>query len=567
MTSRRTRSLLGCMLATALSLPPLPAQSGLRWRIDLEADIRFQKLLDEDLLLVGTERHVYAVRSSDGGVVWRLRNVSVFSDQIQAVPGTRLLLLHEGWGGRFQDRQSSVMAVDSSDGRVVWESPTVRQQILAVAPDLDNRRLLLVSAEKPHGKGSLKRALSLILVDASSGVLRWRAELGRKVRLSPRPRTDQRKDGKQRGFDLSAYRSPVFDRDRVFVFYDGVRCYEVASGRLAWFAKLDLLEDDLALSYADPFLEGDVLYLAVRGRLWAFDTRTGQVLWKSNDFGTITELYFDDQRIYARLGGVYLDLDGENWKKKGPYGVVVIDRARGRKIWRWGGGDDGITNLMIFGDRVYLADRDDLYALDRFTGKRLYKRGHGFEEAPHHVGLNERTQLILAGPQDVAAFEYGDGRRLWRQHLPPPGVGIWKKLAAGLLGTTGVVFSVAAFGLSVEQGLLPAVPAPLNRVFGYRGRLRRWTGGVGIGLIRSSGGLLRISDFTRLEGRHQYFFTRLPQGGKGLVGVDLNTGVLHHQLPLRESDDRVAIDEGRALAFDPEGSRLAAYRLEGEFRD
>lgn len=543
--------------ASAGSAPP-----GLRWRTDLETRVRFQKVLTDDLLLVGTERHLFGVAVKDGAVVWRLRNVSVAADQVTAVPGSPLLLIGEGWGGDFKDRQSSLLAVDSQTGKIRWETPTIRRQILTVAPDPDQRRLLLVTAREPHGKGDLKRELSLFLVDASSGALQWRADLGKKIRLSSRPRPSDR-DGKQRGFDLAAYREPLFDKDHAYLFYDGIRCYQLESGRLVWSVKLKLIEDEKALSYAQPFLENGVLYLAARGRIRAFDATTGGELWKSKDFGVITELYFDDDRIYGRLGGIFLDFDRQDWRRQGPYGVAVVERSRGKKLWKWAGGDDGITNLLIFGDRVYLADRRRVIALDRYTGKRLYKRSHKFKRAPQFIGLTEESRLVATGPENAAAFDYGDGRLLWRHHLAPPGVGIWKKLGAGLLGGTGAVLSVAAFGLTLQQNLLPAVPAPLNRVFGYRGRVRRWTWRAGVELMRTSGDLWSNAGFARLEGHYQYYFTRLPGGGpKGLVGVNLNTGRLQHQLPLRETDDRLAVHEGLAMVFDPVGSQLAAYAMD-----
>ncbi len=552
--------LLAVVLATLLLWESPAAATPLRWRIDLEAPVRFVKVLSGEVVLAGTERHLFALAHSDGSPLWRLRNVSVHPDQVRRVPGTSLLLVNEGWGGKFQDRQSSLLAVDSRTGSIVWESPTIKRQILEVAADPEAGRLLLVAARQPHGEGKEKRRLSLFLLDSSTGVIQWREDPEAKVRLSPRPRRRGER-GDERAYDLAAYRQPAFDGDRLFTFYDGVRCYDAASGRLVWRQKKKLIEDDLALSYAEPFLEGGVLYLAAKGRVRAFDAATGARLWQSKDFGVITQLYLDEERIYARLGGSFLDFNGEDWRRRGPFGVVVLERRSGKKLWKWGGADDGITNLLIFGDRIYLADEKRLVALDRYTGKRLYRRGHDFEKPPLFIGLTEQDRLVLTGPEDAGAFRYQDGRRDWHHHLPAPGVGLWKKLAAGLLGTTGVLLGVASFGFALEQNLLPAVPSPLNRFVGFRGRVRRLTREAVFGLIRGSGDLLYKGDFARLEGHYQYYFTKLPEGGKGLVGVNLNTGRLQHRLRLRESDDRLAIDEFSALVFDPEGSRVTAYEL------
>ena len=553
------RILCPLLLSVAVSLASTLEASDLSWRAGLQSDVTFLNLLGSDSLLVGTKRHLYAVEMHDGSVRWRLRNVSVREDQTLRVPGTDVLLVNEAWGGKLQDKQSSLLAVDISTGAVLWKSKTIKEQILSVVPDLEGRRVLLVTAEKPHkDDNDLKRRLRLHLLRYEDGYPLWTTRIDKKIALTPMARQEGRD---QRGFDLSAYHPPVFYGDRLFVMYDRLRCLAVASGKQSWEADIPLVEDDLAKSYAEPLFDGVNLYLAGQGRLWAVDFRSGRRLWKSNDFGVVTEIYFQGDRLYGKLGGSFFDAANDQWSSLGPYGAVALDRATGKKLWKWGNGNDGITNLLIFGDRVYLADSTSVIALDRYKGKKIYAKNHDFKNSPRYIGLSETNRLVVGGEENVAAFDYGDGKRIWKHYLEPPGGGFWRGFIAGIVRSTGILLSVASFTASVHQGLLPAVPAPLNRVFGFRGRVRRITRDVGFALLGRSGEVNQRSRYAQLDGNHHYFFSKY-QGKKQLVGVNLSNGQIDQHLQFDYKQGRsLTVSESRARIFQAQGNRVQAFDL------
>ena len=545
---------LSATLYPTLSL----AAPDLSWRAGLQSDVTFLTLLD-DALLVGTERHLYAVEMHGGGVRWRLRNVSVREDQTLPVPGTDVLLVNEGWGGKFQDKQSSLLAVDVRTGTILWESKTIRRQILTVVPDSDRQTVLLVTAEQPHkDDNELKRRLRLHLLRYEDGYQLWTTRIDKKIELTPLaewPGQDKR------SFDLSGYHTPVFYGDRLFVLYDRLRCFAVATGKQSWQTDIPLVEEDLAKSYAEPLFDGVNLYLAGQGRLWAVDFRSGRRLWKSSDFGVVTEIYFEGDRLYGKLGGSFFDAADQRWNQFGPYGAVALDRRTGKKLWKWDNGKKGITNLVIFGDRVYMADAGRLIALDRYQGKKIYAKSHDFKKPPRYLGLSESNALVVGGEEDVAAFAYGDGKRLWKHYLEPPGGGFWRGFIAGIVRSTGVLLSVASFTAAVHQGLLPAVPAPLNRFFGFRGRVRRVTREVGFALLARSGEVNRRSRYAQLDGNHHYFFSKY-QGKKQLVGVNLSNGKIDQLLQFDYKQGRLlTVSESRSRIFQAQGSRVQAFDL------
>ena len=159
-------------------------------------------------------------------------------------------------------------------------------------------------------------------------------------------------------------------------------------------------------------------------------------------------------------GGSFLTLRAMN-------GTVRALSARSRsidiqvnRIWKFDNADNGITNLLILGDRVYLADASDLIALDRQNGKRIFKKDHQFKTAPKFIGLNESSLLVLTGEQNVGAFEQNDGKRTWFLRTNPPGIGFWKRVASSLLVSTGAISPWPPMVLPSIKDFYPRRPLP-----------------------------------------------------------------------------------------------------------
>lgn len=535
------------------------------WDLDLEHNIRFQSALDENLLLVGTDRHLFGVDMKAGKPVWRFRNIQLGQEDVLAVPWSNVAILSEGWGGEYKDKESNVLAINTLTGERLWESPTIKERVLNVVPDLENRRILMVTAKKPHGKGrgDFEREPRLYLMDTLTGKILWRADFDQEIRLTPLPQTPDQKQRKYHSFNLSAYHPPLFHGGSVFVLYDGIRCYDTQTGQLVWHRKFGVFEGDLAKSYAEPWFDEQNVYVAGEGKVCAFRLADGEQLWKTDDFGIVTELYADANVLYGKLGGQFFDFAGNEWDRKGPFGAVALDPKTGKKLWKWDHGDNAVTNLLIFGDRVYFADGDDLFALSRAGGKKLYKKPHHFSKPPKYLSFNEADQLVLIGEENAAGFSYADGQRLWYYELKPPGVGFWKHLAAGLLVSTGALVAVTSYAVALHRDLLPAAPSPVNRIFNYRNRLIKLGKAAGKGMIGAGGDLLHLTRYAQLDGNHQYFFTRLPKG-KGLVGVNLTRGIIDQMFPMKEENIELLVSEVNRMVIQAEGSHLLAYSLQRE---
>jgi outer membrane protein assembly factor BamB len=557
------------------------------WKTSFEHGIAFQLLMDADTLLVGTSRHLYCVDPRSGEQRWRARDLHVKPEDVLSVPGTSAILINQDFGGRFADRETTVIAVDRATGNEMWESKLIKGKGLQAVADPASGALVLVTVKEPHGddnglfagmlpgKGlgsGFERKPRVNAIELATGRVRWSVEFDDEVLMRPSLDAELARGGgkqKDRPFDLSLYHPPLVVGDQVFVTYKGLTCYDLGTGERLWRQEYNTREGELALSYADPIVDGDIVYATGGGRLRAFDRTTGARLWESRDFGVIPELSIDDRAIYGRLGGRFYRVKDEEWEWRGSFGAVAVDRRTGREIWKYDSANDSITNLAIVGDRVWLGDEERLVGLDRETGKRVINERHRLEQRPILSGFNEQGEVLLVSDEEVAGYDAAAGARTWYARHKPIGPSLWKRFAAGLLMTSGAVLTVASFAAANVKGLMPAVPAPAIRVSGFapiplfntRGLMIRAGRQTGRAFWRAGDGMLGVTRFAHLTGTHQYFITKLNGADQALAGVNLTTGQTDKQVPLPSREPNLVVDEINGLVFQARGRQLVALRL------
>ena len=118
-------ALLAALLSACASAPREIEQPGIAWNVEFEYPLRFQRMVDEQMLIVGTSRHLHALDPRSGRQLWRARNVSARSEDIIAVPELPYLLVMDAAGGSFDDGDTHILAIDRFDGEMFWESPRI----------------------------------------------------------------------------------------------------------------------------------------------------------------------------------------------------------------------------------------------------------------------------------------------------------------------------------------------------------------------------------------------------------------------------------------------------------
>lgn len=602
---------LACLLL--LLAGSIRAEAAPSWSAKLDGRVLFYQTTELGLVVVATERSVYAVDGETGDIMWRRKNLRLDETDVAPVPGTDLILLSLERGDKTR-----MEATDLLTGELIWQSEKTRGAVMQMAVDTEARLLAVVLVRDPRERAreGFKRKPVVHMLDLGSGRELWKHELESEVEMMPVEWGEKEKTA----YTLDNYRPPVFLDNRLYLFYEGVTSLDMRTGKERQREKFRVNEEGLARTEADPVLDERYIYTTGRGRVRAVSRRTGEEVWEAKDLGLTPETFLARDRLYVRTGGQFTRLrDGET-VERGPYGVSAIDTSNGKVIWRYKGADKGITNLaMPDASTIIIADRDDLIFLDAQTGKRRAKSSHHIERAAF-VLINERGEGVVGGRDEIAGFDLGTGRERWRARHEPPGRGLLRTLGAiaaraaslyfryGGAATTafrgvqlarsistlstlrwsGLASRVAMpnlttlatdkardyvttrftpFGISARLGQRPTVPtvrAPSiprpsredieERLLDRLDPAKQFE--------RLSRFLWRRQRLAALRGEWMYYYTDL-RGGRGLAGVNINTGATERAVRLSDPDERFIADEATALLYTSKDNRLIAYSLGG----
>jgi outer membrane protein assembly factor BamB len=583
-----------------------------RWSAKLDGKVRFYQSTELGVLVVGTEKSLYAVDGETGDVLWRRKSVKLDETDVAPVPGTDMLLLTLESGSKTR-----VEALDLMTGAALWRSDKVRGAVMQMALDQNANLLALVLVRDARGKAKqgFKRKPVIHVFDINSGNELWKRELENEVEMMPA----RWGDNDDVPYTLDNYRAPAFLDDRLYVFYEGLASLDAHTGKERRSEKFRVNEEGLALTEADPVADERHVYTSGRGKVRAISRLSGEEVWEAKDLGSVPEIVLTRDVLYARTGGQFAQLEDGETVERGPYGVSAIDLDRGRVLWRYKGADKGITNVVLpDAATVIVADRDDLIIIDARTGKRRTKISHGVERAAF-VLLNERGEAVVGGKNEIAAFDLKTGANVWRSRHNPPGRGLLRTVAAIAARATALYFrygsaASTAFrgvqilntlnglrsGLTLRAALPSLTTLASNKAneyareristFGILGRARQLSASrpritqpsVGAPSInrpsvdvadplldrldpahqleRLSRFLLRTRRLAALRGQWMYFYTDLGRGN-GLAGVNVNTGSVERTIRVSAPDDRFLSDEEANLLYVSQDNRLLAYIL------
>jgi outer membrane protein assembly factor BamB len=611
-----SREAVGAALVLLLLLCAAGARAAEPWSTKLDGGVRFYQTTEVGVLVVGTEKSLYGIEAETGDVLWRRKDTRLEETDVAAVPGTDVLLVTLERGGKTR-----LESVDVLTGEALWRSDKVRGAVMQTAFDPAAGLLAAVFARdaKAKPRAGFRRKPELHVFDLASGEELWKRELESEVEMMPVTWGDDK--DREVPYTLDNYRPPAFLDGRLYLFYEGLTSLDARTGRERRREKFRVNEEGLALTEADPVADERFVYISGRGRVRAVSRSDGEVAWESKDLGLTPEMVLAGGVLYVRTGGQFTRLEDGETVARGPYGVSAIDAATGKTIWRYKGADKGLTNMALpNAGTAAIADRDDLILLDSLTGKRRMKVSHGVEAAAF-VLLNERGELVLGGKNELAAFDGSGGTPLWRERHEPPGRGLLRTVAAVAARAASLYFRyggaasnvfrgarlVGALGGLRSSGLaahvtladLTSLASDYSRgyarnyaaerlsTFGVLSRVRRGAAAsvaatrprVSAGspsdvserlldrldpssqLARLSRFLMRTQRLAALRGRWMYFYTGLRGGGRGLVGVNIDSGRASREVRLGDPDERFISDEAAGLLYVSKGDRLVAHRL------
>ena len=560
------------LMITVLIPTPVLAQS---WTAKLDKDVRFYQPTDLGVLIVGTEKSLYAIDSSTGDELWRRKDVSLDETDVAPVPGTDLLLI-----SLEKSDKARIEATDLISGNTIWRSEKLKGAVMHIAVEPASNLIAIVLAKdaKDRARDGFKRRPLIHVLDLASGKELWDYEAAEVEMMPTRWPEDS---GKDVDYTLDNYYPPAFIDGRLYVFYEGVTSFDARNGKARLREKYRVNEDGLALTEAEPIFDSSFIYVSGHGRVRAISRETGDTEWEAKDLGLTPEMVLAGNVLYVRTGGQFTRIKDGDTVEKGSYGLSAIDARSGKVLWRYKGADKGITNLLIPGpNTLAVADRDDLIFVDAQTGKRTNRVAHKIDRASFGM-LNERGDVVIGGQSEIAAFDPLSGQQLWRARHTPPGRGIFRTVTAiaaraaslyfryggtAMTAVRGVQIARAVSSLSWSRSSISNLQtlATASRRSNRRNQLKRF--GI-LDRVDPSRQLDRLSRFlwhrdrlATLQGQWMYFYTDL-RNGKGLAGVNINNGRTEREVRLSDLDERFITDEALGVMFTASGSRILSHGL------
>ncbi|MET0261766.1 MAG: PQQ-binding-like beta-propeller repeat protein, partial [Rariglobus sp.] len=341
------------------------------WSAKLKEKVEWNALTDLGTLLVGTKGAVESYDPDTGALLWRREDlVKTNVHNAREVAGTPFLLcnLSSGLGGSKVKLQS----IDYLSGETVWQAPEIQGQYLATYPIPEHGIAIFVF--NSWGGNGEQAGLILRAHDLRTGETKWESRFGKSTAV-PLHLADGSGKFMPR-MDLSGYHDPVVDGDIAYIGFTGVHAIDLKTGVIKWGVEFKPGAKDFKRTYAPIRIEGDRLYAAGGGSVYAIEKSTGKTLWtsdrissyaglfKARDNAIVSQVEPINGKVFIRFGGNFSN--GQTVVLREPLGVAAFDAQTGDEVFKFTKAEEGITNLMVLHERstVLFADAGQLYGLD-----------------------------------------------------------------------------------------------------------------------------------------------------------------------------------------------------------
>lgn len=568
---------------------PLSAVEQL-WTIKLKEKVEWQELTDLGTLLIGTKGAVQSYDPESGKLLWeRTDLVKTNAHNAREVLGTPYLLCNLSSG--TMGSKVTLQAIDYLTGETAWQAPEILGQYLATYPIPEKGIAIFVFNAWGSGDAG---GIFLRAHDLLTGEKKWETRFGKATAI-PLHLADGSGKFMPR-MDLSGYHDPVVDGDTAYLGYTGVHALDLNTGAIKWGVEFKPGAKDFKRTYAPIRIDGDRLYAAGGGSVYAIEKASGKILWQSDrissyaglfkarDNAIVSQVEPLNGKVFIRFGGYFSN--GQAVVLREPLGMAAFDAQTGDEVFKFAKAKEGITNLMVLPERntVIFADAYELYGLDtsgavpveKFSVPIEFKRKMGGGDVAKiglgvlggvsgivkatmaqskgrldvPVAIIKRSgHIVVMGKQHLMGYDAVAQDFKWSTYYAAPGDGLGDSVLFA-------VTAVAALAGNAQAAAAPSYSSSQysDGVKNIHGALDRYNKAAG-----------KRREATKAGADHSFVLTQVEQGGKsgtGLMGISLDSGEGEKQILLSDKKPEYSIDElmGR-LFYTKGGKQITAYDL------
>ena len=567
--------LAGCLtvagFALTLAVTPLSAAGAAKqlWTAKLPGEAKWHKLTELGTLLVGTADAIACFNPDDGKLLWTHAEFKKTNPRNAVdILGTPLLVCNTYDG--LMNSKVTFSAIDYFTGEQRWATPQVLGQYLDTIP-VPAKNLVIFVVNTYDGS---EPGIYLMAHDLETGAPKWSTKFAKSGGI-PLHMADN--SGRfLPTMDLSGYHEPIFDGDEMYLGYLGVHCVDLTSGAVKWGVTFPQANKALKKTYAPLRIDGDRIYGAGGGSVYAINRRTGATDWtserisdfagllKARDNAIVAQLEIIGGKVFSRYGGNFSD--GKTAALKEPLGLVVLDPANGKPLYHFDKAKEGITNMAYLPEAktVVFADGANVYGLDvsgatpveAFKVPIEFKRKMGAGSVAK-IGLGALggvSGLVKAGisankglldvPVAVTATQ---GRVVvqGKQHLlgfdPVTKTSNWSLFYAAPSDTLGNVAMFAVTALAAVGGNAQVAASGGIGTSGYSSGVSTIHSNLDSYNRYTEKAAARAGQSKATES-YAYILTKVEKD-IGIVGVNLTNGESDRQLVLKEKEPDYIVDE------------------------
>ncbi len=567
---------------------PLWSLTGAKW----------YSLAETGNIAIGQSGGLAMIDGLSGKKLWERSDLGeIKEEEYTELPGTPLLLVSDNSG--WAQRKTKITAINTLTGETVWQTEKMLGFTVEVVPVYQKDMVIFLTIRDNR---MTKDKPDIFALKMSTGDLIWQSEYTDKVDLygiekKKRGATASMFLGSGGGrsdrFDLKGENPPIADSDSLYMTYAGLHRYNLADGKLVWKQVYDVTDGSLKNTNGQVIFDGDLIYTSAKGIIRAIDKASGNIKWTTRDFGKggIAEMQVMGDIIYGRMGGQFFAWKKGEWQKKGPIGVVALNKTSGNVEWIYDDAKNSITNMMLLPDEntLLIADEKNLIGLDmsaRGKVKEMYKlplkfkfrvgaaatagkvaavafggiggfmkKGPDTTDNPVSLVRQENGTVVVRGMQHLIGFDPKKRDIAWSTKYDAPGISGWQSIVMTALTITAAALSQANEAHYSSIGNYNSAwdenSRFLNLMSTYQQTMARKYSSA-----KAAGNVYYV--LTTIKGRDE---NGKEDKGSGLVGINLMTGSATTQILFNDKQPDYEVDDAAGRLFNMRKGTLSAYPI------